>query len=93
VGRPYVLTDVAAVADALLIAYRPGVSQGAEAIAKALYGEQNIDGVLPFQLPSSMASVLEQREDLPGDLQSPLFDYGYGLHLESTTQEAGDQEE
>ncbi len=93
VGRPYVLTDVVASADAVLIAYRPGVSQGAEAVAKALYGVQDIDGHLPFQLPLSMESVVDQREDLPGDLESPLFEYGFGLRLEHTSQVVGESEQ
>ncbi len=90
VGRPYVLTDVVAAAEAVLIAYRPGTSQGAASVANALFGAHEITGALPFQLPSSMASVEAQREDVPGDLEEPLFEYGAGLRLEMTTQTTED---
>jgi len=34
---------------------------------------------LPFELPSSMAEVQNQREDVPHDTAHPLYAYGYGL--------------
>jgi beta-glucosidase len=32
-----------------------------------------------FELPSSMQSVLDQKEDLPYDSENPLFEFGHGL--------------
>jgi beta-glucosidase len=63
--------------------YRPGVSQGAEAIADALFGEIPIQGKLPIQLPRSLGEITEQREDLPFDLDTPLYDFGFGLEVSS----------
>ena len=44
-----------------------------------IFGEYNPSGKLPFELPSSWDAVLEQKEDLPYDSKSPLYNYGYGL--------------
>ncbi|MDY0392129.1 MAG: glycoside hydrolase family 3 C-terminal domain-containing protein [Candidatus Bipolaricaulis sp.] len=74
--------DPLAFADAVLIAYRPGMTAGARAIADALFGDSAITGSLPWQLPRSMEQVLTQREDLPADIPNPLFERGFGLHLE-----------
>ncbi len=82
-NRAYVMTDMVDMADSVLLAYRPGVTCGAEAIADALFGETAITGKTPFQLPRTMEQVLNQREDLPKDIQDPLFDYGFGIEVES----------
>ena len=54
---------------------------GADAVVAALYGETPITGRLPFQIPADMEQVLAQREDLPKDLENPLFDYGFGMDV------------
>ncbi len=82
-NRAYVLTPVAEAADTVLLVYRPGVTCGAQAVADALYGETSITGKLPFQIPGSMDQVLAQREDLPKDIDAPLYEYGYGIDVES----------
>lgn len=82
-NRAYVMTDMVDMADSVLLAYRPGVTCGAEAIAEALFGETAITGKTPFQIPRTMEQVLNQREDLPKDIQDPLFDYGFGIEVES----------
>ena len=82
-NRAYVLTPISEAADTVLLAYRPGVTCGAEAVADALFGETAITGHLPFQIPADMDSVLNQREDLPKDIENPLYDYGYGIEVES----------
>ena len=82
-NRAYVMTDMVDMADSVLLAYRPGVTCGAEAIAEALFGETAITGKTPFQIPRTMEHVLNQREDLPKDIQDPLFDYGFGIEVES----------
>lgn len=81
-GRPYVLTPILPYADAILIVYRPGVTEGAMTITEALFGGRSITGILPWQLPRSMDQVTRQREDVPCDIEDPLFDRGFGIVLE-----------
>ena len=82
-NRAYVLTPIAEAADTVLLVYRPGVTSGAEAIADTLFGENPITGKLPFQIPATMDQVLAQREDLPKDIENPLYEYGFGIDVES----------
>lgn len=82
-NRAYVMTDMVELADSVLLAYRPGVTCGAEALANALFGETAITGKTPFQLPRTMEQVLSQREDLPKDIVDPLFKYGFGIDVDS----------
>ncbi len=82
-NRPYVLTDIAEESDTVFLAYRPGVTMGASAVADALFGETPITGRTPFQIPRSMDQVLAQREDLPKDIVDPLYEYGFGIDVES----------
>lgn len=82
-NRAYVLTPIAEGSDSVLLVYRPGITCGAEAIAQALYGETAITGKLPFQIPASMEQVQNQREDMPKDIDAPLYDYGFGINVES----------
>ncbi len=81
-NRAYVLTPVAEAADSVLLVYRPGVTCGAEAVADCLFGETAITGRLPFQIPATMESVLAQREDMPKDIENPLYEYGFGIDAE-----------
>ncbi len=80
-NRAYVMTPIDAASDAVLVAYRPGVTAGAEAVAHALFGDSPISGKLPWQIPATMDSVLLQREDLPKDIEAPLYDYGFGIEV------------
>ncbi len=82
-NRAYVMTDIAEKSDAVLLCYRPGCTMGAEAVADALFGEHAITGKTPFQIPASMEQVLLQREDLAKDIVDPLYDYGFGIEVES----------
>ena len=82
-NRAYVMTPVVESSDSVLLVYRPGVTCGAEAVADALYGETAITGKLPFQIPRTMDQVLAQREDLPKDIEDPLYEYGFGIDVES----------
>ncbi len=85
-NRAYVLTDMVKNSDAVLLAYRPGMTSGADAIAEALFGKHAITGRTPFQIPASMDQVLAQREDVAKDIVDPLFDYGYGIDVETFGQ-------
>lgn len=82
-NRAYVMTPVAENSDALLLAYRPGCTAGAQAVAEALFGEAAISGKTPFQIPATMDQVMLQREDLAKDIVDPLYDYGYGIEVAS----------
>ncbi|MBN1411594.1 MAG: discoidin domain-containing protein [Spirochaetales bacterium] len=72
--RPYVIADVLDIADAVVIAYRPG-DGGGPGLAQVLFGDYTPRGKLPWQLPRSMDQVgtdtpTNQLEkwDLPFDL-------------------------
>ncbi len=82
-NRAYVLTPIEQASDSVLLVYRPGATCGAEAVADALYGETAITGKLPFQIPKTMEQVENQREDLPKDIEDPLYEYGYGIDVEA----------
>jgi beta-glucosidase len=77
-GRPYVVPWCAENVSAMLAAYYPG-TRGGEAIADVLFGDFNPKGKLPFQMPRSMEQVLKQKEDVPGDIENPLYPFGHGL--------------
>lgn len=82
-NRAYVMSPIADNSDAILLAYRPGCTAGAEAVAEALFGEAAITGKTPFQIPATMDQVMLQREDLAKDIVNPLYDYGYGIEVAS----------
>ena len=48
-------------------------------IFEGLFGKFNPSGKLPFEIPSSMESVLNQKEDLPDDSLNPTYEFGYGI--------------
>ena len=52
-----------------------------EAVAHALFGDCAISGKLPWQIPATMDQVMLQREDLPKDIENPLYDYGFGIEV------------
>ena len=74
-NRPAVLTELKDMSGALLGTF--GVSD--EAMLDIVFGRHSPVGKLPFELPSSMAEVEAQLEDVPDDTANPLFPYGWGL--------------
>lgn len=81
-NRAYVLTPVANAADSvLLVSARRDQRRGSG--NDTLFGESAITGKLPFQIPASMDQVLSQREDMPKDIENPLYEYGFGIEAES----------
>jgi beta-glucosidase len=74
-NRPAILTDLKEVSTALVGTF--GVSD--EAMLDIVFGRHNPTGKLPFELPSSMAEVEAQLEDMADDTENPLFPYGWGL--------------
>ena len=77
-NRPAVLTELNDMSSALVGTF--GVSD--EAMLDVVFGMHNPSGKLPFELPSSMAEVEAQLEDVPDDTANPLFPYGWGLSYE-----------
>jgi beta-glucosidase len=72
--RPYILTNLVAQTNALLVAYRPG-DMGGFAVADVLFGDVLPRGQLPWQLPRSMSQIGTdipsnqlEKWDLPFDL-------------------------
>lgn len=84
-GRPYVITDAAAVSDSLLYCSYPG-PRGGQAIAEIVFGEIEPSGRLPMSLPRSAAQLpvyynpyasyeALSYTDLPA---GPLYPFGAG---------------
>lgn len=75
--RPAILTPLIGLGMSLIANF----GACGEAFARVLFGEAQPLGTLPFQLPSSMDTVVANRPDVPGDCV-PVFDFGYGLRYE-----------
>lgn len=73
--RPAVLTPIAGKASVLIGNF--GVSDAV--LFGALTDGKPFTAKLPFELPSSMASVLKQHPASPQDSEKPLYPTGYGL--------------
>ena len=73
--RPAVIPEINAAAKALICEY--GASD--EAVLNIIFGKANPEGKLPFELPSSMEAVQNQKADLPYDSANPLYPFGSGL--------------
>ena len=73
--RPAVIPEIAASAAALIANY--GASD--ESVCEVLFGNAAPKGKLPFELPSSMEAIYNQKADVPYDSENPLFEFGFGL--------------
>jgi beta-glucosidase len=73
--RPAVIPEIAKASKGLLANF--GVSD--EALLDIIFGKVNPSAKLPFEMPSSMDAVRNQKEDVPYDSGNPLFPFGYGL--------------
>jgi beta-glucosidase len=73
-GRPMIIGEALAQADAFLAAFLPG-SEG-QGVADVLFGDYNPTGKLPFTWPRSMDQIPINRGDGRTD---PLFPFGFGL--------------
>ncbi|MGM0124790.1 beta-glucosidase [Enterococcus sp. AZ194] len=93
-GRPYDLTRVESLSDAVLLAWFPG-QEGGKAIAQTLIGENNPNGRLSISYPRNSqqlpvyyyqreASKQENYYDLSG---RPLHEFGEGLSYTTFTYE------
>ena len=73
--RPAVIPEISREAQALLADF--GASD--TAVLDVIFGRTKPEGKLPFELPSSMAAVRNQKEDVPYDSENPLYAFGFGL--------------
>ncbi|MCB0037971.1 MAG: glycoside hydrolase family 3 C-terminal domain-containing protein, partial [Anaerolineales bacterium] len=73
--RPAVMPEINQAAQALLGEY--GASDAA--VLDIIFGRAQPEGKLPFELPSSMEAVRNQKEDLPYDSENPLYPFGFGM--------------
>jgi len=73
--RPAVIPDITNTAQALIADY--GASD--HSVCEVLFGNASPKGKLPFELPSSMEAVYNQKTDVPYDSENPLFKFGFGL--------------
>jgi len=88
-GRPLVINDIINEADAVLLAWYPGM-MGGQAVAEALFGEYNPGGKLPISFPdeegqipvyyNSQAYPRRNYIDLSG---TPRLRFGFGLSYTS----------
>ncbi|MCK5730797.1 MAG: glycoside hydrolase family 3 C-terminal domain-containing protein, partial [Draconibacterium sp.] len=51
-----------------------------DAVFDIIFGDFNPTAKLPFELPSSMEAVKNQKEDVPYDSENPVFKFGHGLN-------------
>ena len=75
IDRPAVIPEISAAAKGLIADY--GASDAA--ILNVIFGKIKPEGKLPFELPSSMEAVRNQKEDVPYDSKDPLYKFGFGL--------------
>jgi beta-glucosidase len=73
--RPAVIPEISEAAQALLGEY--GASD--VAVLDVVFGKARPEGKLPFELPSSMEAVQNQKADVPYDSENPLYPFGFGL--------------
>ena len=73
--RPAVIPEIASGAAALIADY--GASD--QSVCEVLFGNAQPQGKLPFESPSSMEAVKNQKTDVPYNSVNPLFKFGFGL--------------
>ncbi|CAG1010944.1 beta-glucosidase [Anaerolineales bacterium] len=73
--RPAVIPEISAASKALLAEYGADDS----AVLNIIFGKSRPEGKLPFELPSSMEAVRNQKADIPYDSENPLYPFGFGM--------------
>ena len=73
--RPAVIPEISAAVNTLIGEY--GASD--TAVMNVVFGVTHPEGKLPFELPSSMNAVRDQKADVPYDSENPLYPFGFGL--------------
>ncbi len=77
-NRPAVFPEINAVSMALIVDF----DCEDEILAELLFGKFKPTGKLPVEIPSSVAAVEAQFEDLPHDSKDPLYPFGFGLEYQ-----------
>ncbi len=75
--RPAVIPEINAAAKVVIGDF--GANDAA--LLDIIFGKAKPEGKLPFELPSSMQAVYDQKEDVPYDSKNPLYKFGFGLRL------------
>jgi len=83
-GRPMIITDEIADADAFVAAWLPGTE--GDGVAEVLFGDYDFTGKLSYTWPSDMSQIPINIGDAVYD---PLFPFGYGLGSPSDINEDG----
>ena len=73
--RPAVFPEINAQSKAVIADF----SSQDDIILDLIFGRFKPTGKLPFELPSSMEAVFQQKEDVPYDSKNPLYPFGFGL--------------
>jgi beta-glucosidase len=73
-GRPLIINDQLALANAFVAAWLPGTE--GQGVADVLFGDYNFSGTLPMTWPNNISQVPINVGDDP---YQPLFPYGFGL--------------
>jgi len=73
--RPAVIPAISGASKALIADF----SSQDDVILDLIFGKFRPTGKLPFELPSSMEAVLQQKEDVPYDSKDPLYPFGAGM--------------
>ncbi len=73
--RPAVVPEISKLAKGLFVNF--GANDAA--LLDVVFGKARPEGKLPFELPSSMEAVRNQKEDVPYDSKNPLYPFGFGL--------------
>jgi beta-glucosidase len=81
-GRPMIATTQIQSSNAFVAAWLPGTE--GDGVADCLFGSYDFTGKLPHSWPSSMSQIPINTGD---SSYSPLFPFGYGLTLGSSTTE------
>jgi beta-glucosidase len=76
--RPSVFTEIANMTQAIVVDFQ--VQENI--LLDMIYGEFSPSGKLPFEIPYSIETVKNQKEDLPYDSTNPLFKFGHGLNYQ-----------
>ena len=74
-NRPAILEEIKTYSSGLIGTF--GVLD--QVIFEGIFGNFNPSGKLPFEIPSSMESVLNQKEDVPDDSLNATYNFGYGI--------------
>jgi len=77
-NRPAVIPEISAACKGLIADF----GSNDKALLDIIFGDFNPRGKLPFELPSSMEAVRQQKEDMPYDSENPLYKFGFGLNFQ-----------